>query len=63
MSSKRAIRRRQCKGKQRFATADDALRAMRALIRMRGHQGHMSPYRCRWCHGYHYGHTPGQRRF
>lgn len=63
MSSKRAVRRRECRGKQRFSDEAEAVRAIRALYRNRGASGHLSPYLCRWCKGFHYGHTPGQRRF
>jgi len=63
MSSKRAVRRRQCKRKQRFDDEMAAIRAIRSLVRTRGRHGHLSPYRCRWCHGWHFGHTPHQRRF
>lgn len=63
MSSKRALRRRQCTGKQRFDSEADAIRAIRSLVRTQGHSGHISPYRCRFCGGFHFGHTPGQRRW
>lgn len=60
MSSKRAIRRKACKGKRRFETQDAAIRAAIALRRNRETYGHLSAYRCRWCGGFHFGHTPGQ---
>lgn len=65
MSSKRAIRRKQCTGKVRHDTQEHALVAVRALVKKyAGNIGHLSPYRCGFCGGWHVGHTPGrQRRF
>jgi hypothetical protein len=60
MSSKRHIRRKSCTGKQRFADELAARAAIHALIRAKGRQGgYLSPYRCRFCSGFHFGHTPG----
>ncbi len=36
------------------------MRAIRRLVLERGYQGHLSPYPCRFCGGYHFGHTPGR---
>ena len=58
MSSKRAIRRRQCDGKKRHATAADAMLARATLNRSKGYQGRMNVYRCQFCRGYHIGHAP-----
>lgn len=62
MSSKRRIRRKSCKGKQRFETLDAAWTACRSVIRRDRVQGvepgHMNAYRCRFCGGFHFGHTP-----
>lgn len=63
MSSKRAIRRRACKGKVRHVDQVAAQTAIRALVRAKGDQGPLSPYRCRFCGGWHFGHTPGAARF
>ena len=64
MSSKRAIRRAQrrrgCIGKRRFRDPRAAMRAIRHLVLERGYQGHLSPYRCRFCGAWHFGHTPGR---
>lgn len=64
MSSKRAIRRRACTGKQRFACWEEAFVAMKALLRNKGTDGcrPMNAYRCRFCGGWHYGHAPGTFR-
>lgn len=62
MSSKRAIRRRSCKGKVRHASHEHAVIALVKTVRG-GANGHMSAYRCRFCGGWHIGHTPGQERF
>lgn len=59
MSSKRAQRRKACTGKQRFASQAEAQAAIRDLTRAKGWQGHLLPYRCAFCNGYHYGHAPG----
>lgn len=62
MSSKRAIRRKACKGKQRFTSLGDAWTALRAVLRgdkRRGFDpGAMNAYPCRFCGGFHFGHTP-----
>lgn len=61
MSSKRAQRRQACTGKTRFTSFSGAHLAMRALIRKVGSDGWpMNAYRCRFCGGYHFGHTPVQ---
>lgn len=57
MSSKRRIRRSACLGKMRYTSQDDAQAAMNALHR-KGYQGYMTPYRCEFCSGYHFGHPP-----
>lgn len=61
MSSKRHIRRKSCTGKQRFTSQGDALDALKGLHKRKGYQGYMTPYRCPFCGGYHYGHPPGSR--
>lgn len=61
MSSKRAIRRRACKGKVRHPEQGHAHAALRSLVRERGDQGAMTPYRCQFCGGWHIGHTPKRR--
>lgn len=62
MSSKRAIRRKACKGKQRFESLGDAWTALRAVLRGDRKRGKapeaMNAYRCKFCGGFHFGHTP-----
>lgn len=60
MSSKRAIRRRACKGKVRHAGASEGYAAIRSLARAGRDNGHMTPYRCQFCGGWHIGHTGKQ---
>lgn len=66
MSSKRRIRRKACKGKQRFETLDAAWTACRSVVRQgrkRGTDpGSMNAYGCRFCGGFHFGHTPAALR-
>jgi hypothetical protein len=62
MASKRRQRRKQCEGKRRYGTQTEALTAQCNLNRKRGWSEKLSPYRCRFCHGFHFGHTPGQKR-
>lgn len=62
MSSKRAIRRKACKGKVRHADQAAAHGALRALNQDKGYQGPMNPYRCPFCGGWHIGHSPGASR-
>lgn len=57
MSSKRALRRKQCKGKVRHETREFALIALRHTRSY----GNLSPYKCRFCGGWHIGHTPGMQ--
>ena len=59
MASKRAIRRRACEGKRRYATqkaAGDALSKHRKGI------GWMIAYHCKFCHQFHLGHPPRKVR-
>ncbi len=60
MSSKRALRRKSCRHKVRHLTAECAQATIRALHAQRGCQGRMNAYLCRFCNGYHIGHTPRQ---
>ena len=65
MASKRGQRRRACTGKRRYDTQDQAFTAMMGLVRKKGNAGvggYMTPYHCRFCHGYHFGHTPARVR-
>jgi len=58
MSSKRRIRRNECTGKQRFDTQKGAQAAIGRLRRNTGTTAWLSAYRCRWCSGFHFGHSP-----
>jgi hypothetical protein len=62
VSSKRRIRRKACKGKQRFETLDAAWTACRSVVRKNVKQGYgtgpMNAYPCKFCGGFHFGHTP-----
>ena len=58
MASKRAQRRKECSRKRRFETHHDAAAALRRLKGRHQRSDRMSVYRCRWCGGYHFGHTP-----
>lgn len=56
MSSKRAIRRRACDGKQRHPTAERAWAHITSLARSGLAKGTLNAYRCRFCRGWHVGH-------
>lgn len=62
MSSKRAIRRRSCKSKQRFGSQLAASAAIGRLRRNTGDTSWMTTYRCQFCGGWHFGHTPSRIR-
>ena len=62
MASKRAQRRKACTGKVRYETSDAARDGLRSLIRNKGYQGLMTPYRCSFCNGFHIGHPPARVR-
>jgi hypothetical protein len=63
MSSKRRLRRKSCTGKQRFVDQLEALAAVGRLVRSESFRGsHLSPYRCRFCKGFHFGHSPWRVR-
>lgn len=58
MSSKRRLRRAKCTGKVRHADEHGAKQAIFKLTRkMTGALGHMQPYRCSFCGGWHIGHS------
>lgn len=62
MASLRRIRRNSCTGKRRYLTAQEGQEAIFWLNRRRGYQGRMDVYRCRFCNGYHIGHSKGKGR-
>jgi hypothetical protein len=53
MASKRNVRRKQCAGKVKYTSANDAWAALRHL---RGRLGTMQAYHCTFCGGWHLGH-------
>ncbi len=60
MSSKRAIRRRACKGKVRHETIEAAFAARRSLLRNgNAAPGFLNAYACNFCGGFHVGHRKG----
>lgn len=62
VSSKRRIRRKACKSKIRHADGPAGRAALSALNRNKGYEGPMNVYACRFCGGWHIGHTPGRGR-
>lgn len=61
MASKRRIRRKSCTGKLRHATPAEGQAHITQLHRRFGYSL-MDVYRCRFCSGYHVGHSKGGRR-
>lgn len=61
MASKRAQRRRACVGKRRY---DSEAAARGGIRRMRRHgvTDWLTPYRCPFCNGFHFGHPPARVR-
>jgi hypothetical protein len=59
MASRRGERRRVCARKVRYATEALAYAARRAMRRKYGRETRLvTAYHCRFCGGYHLGHTP-----
>lgn len=54
MSSKRAVRRRECGGKKQYATMAEAVKACYQYQMDFG--GWVRAYRCKFCHQFHIGH-------
>lgn len=61
MSSKRALRRRACSGKRRYESEAAAREGVR-LLRRHGVTDWLTPYRCAFCNGFHFGHPPAKVR-
>jgi len=61
VASKRRIRRKSCTGKQRHAAVADGQAHIAQLHRRFRYSGRMDVYRCRFCNGFHVGHSKGQR--
>jgi len=49
-------------GQRRFASQDEAMRALFALRRRQSGLGWMTAYRCQFCHQFHFGHPPARVR-
>lgn len=62
MASKRRLRRKACGKKVRYLTQDAAMSALRGMTRDHGGRGYMTPYRCQFCGGFHFGHPPKKVR-
>ena len=62
MSSKRRLRRNECKGKARYEGQMAAQAAIGRLRRRTGTREWLNAYRCRWCNGWHFGHPPRRVR-
>lgn len=62
MSSKRAIRRKSCKGKVRYTSQPAAQAAIGRLRRNTKSTGWFTAYACQFCGGFHFGHTPRRVR-
>jgi hypothetical protein len=60
MASQRRLRRKQCADKIKHSTEADAAFAAFLLRREKG--ALLQPYKCRFCHHWHLGHTRSQRR-
>jgi hypothetical protein len=56
MSSKRALRRRSCEGKQKHSRLSDAVAHLRSLAASGYSVGEVHPYRCAFCRSWHVGH-------
>jgi len=60
MSSKRRLRKKICTSKVKFESNDDARKALGRMF-VRGHiDGRMDVYKCKFCSGYHIGHSKGR---
>lgn len=63
VSSKRRLRYRACRSKVRHATEAEAFASIVHLKRKGHYDGEpLNVYRCRFCNGFHFGHTPREVR-
>lgn len=62
MASKRRLRRNACGKKRRYDSQAQALAAIKALARSGCAVGYLTPYRCAFCHAFHFGHPPKRVR-
>jgi hypothetical protein len=51
-----------CSGKQRFADENAAKQAIWHVRQKNQDAGWLTPYRCKFCNGYHFGHPPRRIR-
>jgi hypothetical protein len=58
MASKRALRRKSCARKKRYASYSDATRSIAGLYRQGKKDGMLLVYACQFCGGFHFGHPP-----
>ncbi len=57
MASKRRLRRNQCGTKRRFPDEKAARAAISQAYRKGITKGPVTPYRCKWCGTFHWGHS------
>ena len=62
MASKRHQRRKACDGKRRYDTVVEAQAGARKLKKFTGKKDWLVAYRCKFCHGFHFGHPPAKVR-
>ena len=62
MASKANSYLRGCLGKQRYADFGEAQVSILGINSRKGYRGHLMPYRCKHCGGYHFGHLSKKRR-
>jgi hypothetical protein len=62
MGSKRRLRRKECEGKRRYATAGEASAAVNAARGSAAGGQYLEAYQCPHCGGWHIGHKPGSMR-
>lgn len=60
MASKRRLKRKSCTGKVKYETFEEANRVLFNFKRFKKEKSPMSVYRCKFCNGFHFGHTPWQ---
>lgn len=58
MASKRRIRRKQCEGKKRYSDKEECEYTMRKVRKKNPSWQRLNTYKCKFCKGWHFGHTP-----
>ncbi len=61
MPSRRRIRAKSCESKRRYATSSEAEATARHRRQESGHKD-LDIYPCRFCHGWHIGHTEPKKK-